>query len=132
MKPQAEFPPAGLGPGTGRGDKAVQVIKLMCKRSIETAVLDVAAAIDGSRPLETVADSCGYGWGSTSLQMSSDLTRFRVLLMAGKGLTPAQQAWPPLYLEAYAQLMGKRAQKKALGPMRALHWTDLVSFTEGS
>ena len=92
--------------------------------------MDVAGAIDGSRPLETIADSCGYGWGSTCLQMSSDLTRFRVLLMAGKGLTPAQQAWSPLILEAYAQLMGRRAQKKVLGPMRALHWTDHANFTK--
>ena len=62
--------------------------------------------------------------------MSSDLTRFRVLLMTGKGLTPAQQAWPPLVLEAYVQLMGKRAQKKMLGPMRSIHWTDHANFTK--
>jgi len=102
----------------------------MGKNSIETAVLDVASAVDGSRPLETVADSCGYGWGATCHQMSTDLTRFRVLLMASKGLTPAQQAWPPLILEAYAQLMGKRAQKKMLGPMQAPHWTDHANFTK--
>ena len=100
MRPRAEFPAAGLGPGEGRGDKAVRVIKFMCKHSIETSIMDVAGAVDGSRPLETLADSCGYGWGSTRLQMSIDLTRFRVLLMAGKGLTPAQQAWSPLILEA--------------------------------
>ena len=63
MRPNAVFPKEGLGPGSTRGCKAVRVIKLMAKNSIETAVLDVASAVDGSLPLETVADSCGYGWG---------------------------------------------------------------------
>ena len=68
--------------------------------------------------------------GSTNVQMTHDLTRFKVLLMAGKGLTPAQQAWPALTLEAYAQLMGKRTQKKVLGPMRTLNWTDHANLTK--
>ena len=92
----------------------------MAVHSIETAVFDEAAAIDGSRPLEQVADACGYAWGSTCLQMTADLSRFKVLLMVGKGFTPAQQAWPPLTPEGYAQLMGKRAQRKVLGPMRSV------------
>ena len=66
MKPTAVFPDLGLG-GSGNtiGDKAVKAIKLMAVHSIETAVFDEAAAIDGSRPLEQVADACGYAWGST-------------------------------------------------------------------
>ena len=48
--------------------------------------------------------------------MTADLTAFRVLQMVGKGFTPAQQAWPALTLEAFAQLGGKRAQKKDVGP----------------
>ena len=49
--------------------------------------------------------------------MSSDLASMKILMMAGKGLSSAQQAWPTLELEGYAQLMGKRAQNKVLGPM---------------
>lgn len=62
--------------------------------------------------------------------MTSDLSRFEVLLMVGKGFTPAQQAWPPLTLEGYAQLMGKRAQRKVLGPMKSICWTDHANFTK--
>ena len=46
-----------MGPGSTEGDKAVQAIKLMCARLIELSVMDEAAAIDGSRPLEQIADS---------------------------------------------------------------------------
>jgi hypothetical protein len=130
MKPGAVFPAAGLGPGETTGDKAVKAIKLMAKHSIETAVMDEAGAIDGSRPLEQVADACGYAWGSTNVQMTADLFCFKVLLMVGKGFTPAQQAWPPLTLEGFAQLAGKRAQRRILGPMRTLNWTDHANFTK--
>ena len=62
--------------------------------------------------------------------MTEDLSRFKVLLMSGKGFTPAQQAWPALIIEAHAQLMGKRMQRKVLGPMRTLNWTDHANFTK--
>ena len=62
--------------------------------------------------------------------MTPDLKQFTVLVTAGKGLTPAQQAWPPLTLEGFAQLGGKRAQKKILGPMKSLNWTDHANFTK--
>ena len=132
MKPGAVFPAEGLGAAAGvtPGDKAVKAIKLMAKHAIETSVMDEAGAIDGSRPLEQIADACGYAWGSTNVQMTEDLSRFKVLLMTGKGFTPAQQAWPPLVLEGFAQLAGKRAQRKVLGPMRSLNWTDHANFTK--
>ena len=111
MKPGAVFPDHGLGAGDTNGCKAVKCIKLLCKHAIQLSTMDEASAIDGSRPLEQVADACGIAWGSTNVQMVSDLTRFKVLLMTGGGLNPAQQAWPPLTLEGDAQLQGKRAQK---------------------
>ena len=92
--------------------------------------MDEASAIDGSRPLEQVADACGIAWGSTNIQMTADLSGFRVLLMTGKGFTPAQQAWPAITLEGFAQLGGKRAQRKVLGPMRSLCWTDHANMTK--
>ena len=64
--------------------------------------MDEAGAIDGSRPLEQIADACGYAWGSTNVQMPEDVSHFKVLLMVGKGFTPAQQAWAPLVLEGFA------------------------------
>ena len=36
--------------------------------------------------------------------MEKSKERFKVLMMVGKGFTPAQQAWPALVLEAHAQL----------------------------
>ena len=92
--------------------------------------MDEAAAIDGSRPLEQVADACGIAWGGTALQMTADMATFKVLLMSGKSFTPAQQAWPAVTLEAYAQLMAKRAQNKTLGKMRSLCWTDHANVTK--
>ena len=130
MKPKAEFPPEGLGAGTSEGCKAVKAIKLMCKRAIQLSTLDEASAIDGSRPLEQIADACGIAWGATHVQMTADLTGFKVLAMVGKGFTPPQQAWPAITLEGYAQLEGKRAQKKILGPMRSLCWTDHANMTK--
>ena len=76
LKPGAVFPPEGLGGGKTQGDLAVKAIKLMAQHHIELAVLDEAAAIDGSRPLEQIADSSGIAWGGTCLQMSEDLSRF--------------------------------------------------------
>ena len=116
MKPGAVYPPGGLGSADTQGCKAVKVIKLLCKHAIQLSTMDESSAIDGSRPLEQVADACGFAWGSTCLQMTAYLTRFQVLLIVGKGFTPAQQAWAPLTLEGYAQLMGKRAHRKVLGP----------------
>lgn len=132
LKPKAVFPLVGLGhkDDNSEGSKAVVAIKIMCIHNIQISVMDEAAAIDGSRPLEQVADACGYAWGSTNLQMSEDMTRFRVLLMTGKSFKPAEQAWPPLVLEGATQLQGKRAQRKLLGPMRSLLWTDHANFTK--
>ena len=48
---------------------------------------------------------------------------------AGKGFTPTQQAWPPLVAEAYAQLETKCAQRRLLGPMRSICWTDHANVT---
>ncbi len=52
-----------------------------------------------------------------------------MLLTASEELTPSQQAWPPLTLEGYAQLETKRAQRKHLGHMKSLCWTDHGNLT---
>ena len=72
MKPGVKLGLPGLGayePPTP-GCKAFKAIKLMCRHAIHLSVLDEAGAIDGSRPLEQVADACGMAWGSTNLQMT--------------------------------------------------------------
>jgi hypothetical protein len=80
-QPGAVFPAEGLGgSGSTEGDKAVRAIKLMCKHHIELAVLDEAAAIDGSRPLEQIGlfrDRLGWhvpadGAGPVALQGLDD------------------------------------------------------------
>ena len=58
MKPGATFPDGGLGSGDSQGCKAVKVIKLLCVHAIQISTIDEASAIDGSRPLEQVADAC--------------------------------------------------------------------------
>ena len=53
-------------------------------------VFDEAAAVSGRCPLEQIADASGIAVGGTVVQMSRDLSRFKVLLTHSKGLTPAQ------------------------------------------
>ncbi|CAE7315714.1 POL [Symbiodinium sp. KB8] len=96
VKGTRAFPPEGLGPGTSEADRAVKAIKLMCQRSV-VSILDEAAAIDGSKPLEQIADSSGYAVGGVALQMKE------------RGL---------LSLEGFAQLDTRRAIKGMLGPFR--------------
>ena len=130
MKPEAVFPAEGLGPGSDRGSLAARAVKAIAAHYICLEVMDEAAAIDGSRPLEQVADSCGFAWGGSVLQMRADLSSFKVLMTASKGLTPAQQAWTPLTLEGFAQLETKRAQRRVLGCMKSLCWTDHANWTK--
>ncbi|CAE7359459.1 pol [Symbiodinium microadriaticum] len=92
VKGTRAFPPEGLGPGTSEADRAVKAIKLMCQRSV-VSILDEAAAIDGSKPLEQIADSSGYAVGGVALQMKE------------RGL---------LSLEGFAQLDTRRAIKGSL------------------
>ncbi len=60
--------------------------------------------MDGSKPLEQIADSSVIAWGGARLQMTRDSMVSKVLMTASKRLTPSQQAWPPLTLEGYVQL----------------------------
>ena len=62
--------------------------------------------------------------GGSAYQMVADLAHFKVLMTAGKGLTPAQQAWDPRTLELYAQLGIKRVAVACLGQIRAILWAD--------
>ena len=124
LKPDAVFPPAGLGRGMTQDDKIIYAIKKCVEYYITIAVLDEVAAMDGACPLELLADCSGIAWGGTAYQMVRDLSHFKVLLTAGRGLTPAQQAWPPLTLEAYAQLEMKRSQRRVLGELASINWTD--------
>ena len=68
----------------------------------------MVGAINGTKPLELIGDACGYGWGGVCIQMNEDMTAFNVLMIVSGGFTDAQQKWPPLKAEAYAQLVVKR------------------------
>ena len=61
--------------------------------------------------------------------MSRDLSKLKVLMTHSKSLTPAQQNWPPLIQEAFAQLEVKRATRKTFGSIRTLCWTDHANLT---
>jgi hypothetical protein len=101
----------------------------MCANTIELSMFDEAAAIDGSCPLEQIADCSGIALGGTSLQVTRDMSKFKVLVTHSKGLTPAQQAWQPLTLEGYAKLEVKRAVRRALGACKSILWTDHANWT---
>ena len=113
QKPGAEFPEGGLGSSTTAGCKAFKAIKKMMCDHITLAAFDEAAAADGSCPLEQVADASGIAVGCSVVQMSRDMAKLKVLMTHSKSLTPAQQNWPPLIQEAFAQLEVKRATRKA-------------------
>ena len=130
QKPGAEFPPEGLGAGKSEGCKAVRAIKQMLEKTIGISVFDEATAISGECPLEQVADASGYAVGGTVLQMARDLSHMKVLLTHSKSLTPAQQAWPPLIQEAFAQLEVKRATRKSFGSIKTICWTDHANLTK--
>ena len=68
----------------------------MAAKHVMLAVVDEAAALDGSRPLETIADWSGVGWGAVTVQMAEDLSRFHVLCTASGGAEPGPAGLPPL------------------------------------
>ena len=129
QKPGAEFPEGGLGAGATAGCKAFKAIKQMMQRHICLASFDEAAAADGSCPLEQIADASGIAVGGSVLQMTRDLSRVKVLMTRSKSLTPAQQNWPPLIQEAFAQLEVKRATRRTFGSIRTVCWTDHANLT---
>ena len=101
----------------------------MMQQHICLAAFDEASAADGSCPLEQIADASGIAVGGSMVQMSRDLSKLKVLMTHSKSLTPAQQNWPPLIQEAFAQLEVKRATRKTFGSIRTLCWTDHANFT---
>ena len=129
LKEETVYPPEGFGPGITAADKAIRGLKLLAKYYIEMGNLDEVAAINGTRPLEQIADSSGIAWGGMCIQMTADMGGFVMLCAAGKSLTPSQQAWDPLSLEGYAQLMMKRYQNRILGYMESQCWTDHANWT---
>ena len=129
QKPGAEFPEGGIGSGDTEACKAFKAIKKMICEHIALAIFDEASAADGSCPLEQIADASGIAVGGTVLQMTRDMSKMKILLTHSRSLTPAQQRWPPLIQEAYAQLEVKRATRKAFGTIRTLCWTDHANLT---
>ena len=129
QKPGAVFPEKGLGTSDTDGCKAFRAIKRMMCECIALAVFDEASAADGSCPLEQVADASGIAVGGTVLQMSRDLSRMKVLMTHSRSLTEAQQNWPPLIQEAFAQLEVKRASRKMFGTIKSICWTDHANLT---
>ena len=93
------------------------------------AAFDEASAADSSCPLEQIADASGIAVGGSVVQMSRELSKLKVLMTHSKSLTPAQQNWPPLIQEAFAQLEVKRATRKTFGSIRTLCWTDHANLT---
>ena len=78
LKPGAVFPEKGIGPGETPADYAFEAVKVMSNHLIKLSIMDEAAAIDGSRPLEQVADCSGLAWRGSCLQMKTDPTGFNV------------------------------------------------------
>ena len=70
--------------------KAAAAIRKLGARAVKLAVLDEAAAVAGTRPLEQVADFAAYGWGGSSWQLAADLRSTNVLGQYAGLLTVAQ------------------------------------------
>ena len=103
-----------MGSSTTAGCKAFKAIKKMMSDHITLAAFDEDVAADGSCPLEQVADASGITVGGSVVQMSRDMAKLKVLMTHSKSLTLAQQNWPPLIQEAFAQLEVKRATRKGV------------------
>ena len=84
----------------------------------------MAPAVDGSCPLEQVADVSGIAMGGSIIQMSCDMAKLKLLMIHSESLSRAQQIWPPLIQEVFAQLEVKRATHKVFGIGKILRWID--------
>ena len=100
--------------------KAVQVIKDLACRAMQ--VLDEIAALDGTRPLEMVADCFATGWGATLYQLSPDKRRLNVRVLSGS------ESLPALKQEMHAQRMGTHSKRKLLGRIPCNCWTENNRF----
>ena len=72
LKPDAVFPYDGLGAKDTVDDRVIRAIRLCVCYHSHLAVLDEAAAMDGTCPLELLADCPGIAWGGSAHQMLSD------------------------------------------------------------
>ena len=97
------------------GCDGVKALKALVVRTINLNALDELAALDGSRPLEQIADWNPVGWGGAAFQMSPDGSRLLVLGQWSGACTPAQQAYPSTTGELFAQREVSRERRKALG-----------------
>ena len=104
--------------------KAMKALQKLAERAMQLYPLDVCAAITGERPINTVADCSGFGWGSSDWQLSADKTKLCVLSQFAGLLSEAQSRWQPRKGELYAQHQGSRARRKQHGRIPATHWTD--------
>ena len=80
----------GEWPMRSDGETAVRAIKQMAVSLITLQALDERAAVDGSRPLEQVADWNPLGWGGALYQRSADGQRLNMLGAWSGACTPSQ------------------------------------------
>ena len=111
-------------PLDAEGRAAEKALKALVKRNVRLDALDEVSALNGSRPLQQVADACKYGWGGSIMQVGADGTTLNVIAMFSGLMTDAQSLWPILSLELYAQLQVARRRRKLLGRIPAECWTD--------
>ena len=104
--------------------KAIDIIKDLACKCIGLAVLDEAAALDGSRPLEMVADCSKLGWGATLYQANATKSKLNVLGQFSGVLSDSEALWPALRQETHAQRMGTHAKRKLIGRIPTICWTD--------
>ena len=106
------------------GETAVRAIKQMAVSLITLQALDERAAVDGSRPLEQVADWNPLGWGGALHQRSSDGQRLSMLGAWSGACTPSQQAYHSTTGELFAQRQVRREGRRAVGRIGAVCWCD--------
>ena len=106
------------------GQRGIEAIKQLTARTIDLNAVDELAALDGSRPLEQIADWNCIGWGGVLFQMSKDLRRMNVIGQWSGACTASQQAYHSTTGELFAQRCCRREGRRAVGRLPTWCWCD--------
>ena len=109
------------------GLDAVEALKKLTARITKLSAFDEVAALDGSRPLEQIADWCRKGWGGIVVQMARDRNRFHVLGQWSGPCSGPQQAYAAITGDFFAQRRTRQESRRSLGRVPAICWSDSKS-----
>ena len=110
----------GSGTSNAAVERALQRVRMLVKyhTNLGWFKADEVAAIHGTRPFKSIANSSGIAWGGTSIQLAADMGSIVRSSASGRNLLPSQQSWIPPLLEVQAHREATSYQDTAgfLGP----------------